>query len=113
MLAAVAISLVACASFKDTAGRSLASVAITADSAMKGWAQWVALGKATDGQQATVKDAYGKYQASMAIATNAYMAGVITGDTIGWERAASVLEANQVGLISLITTFQTQTKIQP
>lgn len=95
-----------CATTQTTAGKLLASTAITVDGAMQGWATWVAAGQSNPQQEAQVKAAYQKYQASMALASSAYAALAAGGDKTAWETAANLLTANQNALLAIITSFQ-------
>jgi len=104
LLAAVSVVLITgCANV----GKSLATTAVTVDSAMQGWATYVALGNATEEQEAQVKTAYAKYQASMRIARDAYVAAATAGNKDLYTSAAEVLEANQFALLSMLSFFQT------
>ncbi len=107
-LVALGLVLAACTTFKSTAGKTLASSALTVDAAMKGWATWVVKMNVPETQQSPVRDAYLKYQASMAVATNAYNTAVLTGDQTGWQQAQNILQNNQQALLNLIRSFQTR-----
>ena len=109
LIALLTLLVVGCASTQTTAGKLLASTAVSADAGMKAWAIWVANGQATPAQEVVVKSAYEKYQASMAIASAAYTQLATTTDKTAWQSAASVLQANQTALLNLITQFQTST----
>lgn len=104
---AVAVLATACASMQTTAGRTLSSVALTADATMQGWAMWVAEGQATAQQQEQVKAAYVKYQASMKVAKAAYNTLALNGDQTAWLQASAVLETNQQALLALTRIFMT------
>lgn len=99
------LALTGCASYMDTTAKGLSSVAITVDSSMKGWAQWVKMGKATVGDEAKVQAAYEKYQAAMATAESAYLA-VARLDTTEMRSALNVavaaLDGSKGDLINLI-----------
>lgn len=109
-LAAIALTafLLGCASTQNTAGKLLASSAVTVDGAMRGWAAWVAQGQATDDQQAKVRTAYAQYQSSMAVAQASFNTLVATGDASNWEKASTVLTANQQALMALTQMFVQQ-----
>lgn len=104
---ALALLVTGCATFQANAGKTLSSVAITVDAAMKGWAAYVVAGGATPDQETQVRAAYHKYQLSMSAAQSAYAALVATGDQPAWTQAASILTATQQQLVGLINSFQT------
>lgn len=93
----------------QTVGKTLSTTAVTVDSAMQGWATYVALGQANLEQELNVRNAYSKYQASMRLAKDAYLTAEETGNEAVFERAALVLEANAQALLALIQMFQTST----
>lgn len=93
----------------QTVSKTLSSTAVTVDAAMQGWATYVALGQANLEQELSVRNAYGKYQASMRLAKDAYLTSVETGDDAIFDRAARILEANAQSLLALIQMFQTST----
>jgi hypothetical protein len=62
---ALALLVIGCVTTQNTAGKLLASTAITVDGVMQGWAAWVVQGQATPPQEVKVKFAYAKYQESM------------------------------------------------
>lgn len=97
--------LVGCATFNDKAGKSLATVASTVDAAMKGYARYVVIAQLTDAQQAPVKAAYIKYQASMTVAEKAYIELVKNNDQTSWTAALNVLTATEADLLSLVSSF--------
>lgn len=102
--------LVGCATFDQNAGKTLASVAASVDAAMHGWATYVVTAKVSDADQAPVKAAYVKYQASMAAAEAAYIALVKSGSQPAWTAAKDALVASQSQLLALIQAFTTTTK---
>ncbi len=97
----------------QTVGKTLASTAVTVDAAMQGWATYVAMGNATAPQELQVKTAYLKYQASMKIAKDAYLAAETSGEDSIFDTAALVLENNAQALIALIQIFQQTTTVTP
>ena len=93
----------------DKAGKSLATVAQTVDSAMKGWATWVAQGNSNEQEEAKVKALYTKYQSTMAIARNAYSAVAIEGTPESKQIFSNILialAASQSDILNLINSFQ-------
>src|SRR5207247_7755155 len=89
ILAALLTLLPACATYKQTAGKLLASTALTVDAAMRSWATVVKMGKATDDQQAKVRSAYEQYQLAMQAAEAAYVVLTGKGERGGWLIASS------------------------
>ena len=105
-IALVALAfLVGCATFNDKAGKSLATVASTVDAAMKGYARYVVIAQLNDTQQAPVKAAYVKYQASMTVAEKAYIELVKNNDQTSWTAALNVLNATEADLLALVSSF--------
>lgn len=66
--------------WQSVAGRFLATTATTVDGAMQGWAAYVVTSKTPDTNQAPVRQLYAEYQAVFAVATNAYVLAVSTGN---------------------------------
>jgi len=87
---------------QNAPGRILATAVQSVDSAMQGWASYVALGRATDAQQASVRALYEKYQAAESAAETAYVAAAKLGDATIFERASVSLRAAQNDLLQLI-----------
>ena len=99
-------SMIGCASFQSNAGKSLATIASTVDAAMKGWAAYVvASGQVSDSQQASVRDAYLKYQACMVTAQAAYNGLASNSDQTAWNQALAALNAAQGTLVQLVSAF--------
>lgn len=94
--------------FQTVAGKFLETTAVTVDSAMKGWAIWVATGKATDADQATVKTYYVQYQVYMETATNLYTVAIKTGDTTLFLQASNNLQAASTKLSTVTSTPNTK-----
>jgi len=88
---------------QTTAGKLLASTAMTVDSTMKGWATYVAANHVPDEKQKSVKDAYQKYQLAMSVAAISY--GTMANGTNNWESASKALTASSTALTTLITSF--------
>lgn len=106
----VAFLATGCATYLENTGKTLASVAITVDGAMKGWASWVKSGHATQGDEDKVKAAYEKYQLAMQTAEDAYL-GVAKLDSTDTENALSVaLAALDGSKGDLLTIVQQLTK---
>ncbi len=111
LLIAVALLLLGgCASFNNTAGKLLASTAITADKAMQGWATYVVINKVPDNDpsQVKVRAAYAKYQMAMAAAQAAYIGATSTGDKTIWGQAAAMLTSSASELSAIVLSFTSQ-----
>jgi hypothetical protein len=109
MVASIGMMLVGCQMFKSgssfqvVAGKFLSTTALTVDASMKGWASWVAAGKATDPEQIQVKTYYAQYQFYMFAATNAYTLAVTTGNLAAFVGPSNDLQ-NVSSKISLVTS---------
>jgi len=112
MAVAAMLSSCACTTWQDSAGKSLASASVSVDAAMKGWAVWVANGHATLEQEAKVRDAYGKYQAAMRLASNTYQSAVAAKDKSLMKIAMNVVAESRQSFLALIAEF-TQRKAAP
>lgn len=102
-----------CASIEVNTYRTAGTIANTVDAAMKAWGAWVANGQATAGQIATVKDAYGKYQASMAVlndAVSAYYASQGANQP-ALQVALGALQSSSDDLLNLLRAFMPKGKI--
>lgn len=101
----LSFSILGCSTYQQTTGKMLASVAITVDGSMKGWASWVKMGKATQSEQDNVKSAYEKYQLAMQTAEDAYLA-VLKLDTTDTENALKValaaLDGAKADLVNIV-----------
>ena len=90
----------------NSPGRTLATVAVTVDHAMQGWAVWVHQGNATPSQEDKVMKAYLRYQKAMATAQKAYQTYYATNDqgviTVSFAEVASCRDE----LISLIAELK-------
>ncbi len=106
----IAILLLGCASFNNTAGKLLVSAAMTVDASMKGWASYVVAGGSTPEQENEVKTLYKKYQAAMSVAQTAYVAAASGGDKTVWNNASAALTASSGALSSLVQTFMMKGK---
>ena len=101
------VALVGCASFQNSAGKTLASVATTVDAAMKGWAAYVVAGGASEVQQNEIKVLYRQYQIAMFAAETAFIELSKTGDRTSWSQAEPNLVKVQTSLLGTIKTLQT------
>ena len=92
-----------CASRETTAYRTLGVTANLVDGAMNGWGDWVRAGRATTSEQAAVRYAYERYQATMAVARKAVVAAkTAPAGTDTLATALKVVESNQASLVNLI-----------
>lgn len=92
-----------CATYKSTAGKTIASIDKVVDGAMKDWAIYVKVHGATPKQENTVRDYYERYQTVLVQVKVAYANMMSTGDKTIWEDASkSLLEAS--GLVIQVIT---------
>jgi hypothetical protein len=91
----------------DTAGRVLVTSVQAVDSAMQGWANYVALGKATPAQELAVFTAYEKYQSDESAAQFALLVTLDNHNDPLWTRARDALTAAQSDLLKLVNQFTT------
>lgn len=102
-LATVSVAVTGCANWKQTTYKTAGTVTITADTAMKAWAEYVVAGLAKPDQEAKVRDAYGKYQASMMAVLDAGKAATASGNQTAlqnWFAAAAAAQANLVNVVN-------------
>ena len=92
----------------QTSGKFLATTVTTVDAAMKGWAEYVVIGGATEQQQMSVKAAYEKYQVAEQAAEAAYVAAAKYGDDQAWLAASAALQESRTALFTLIASFNPQ-----
>ncbi len=98
--------LMGCAtSWQNNAGKTLATTAQTVDAAMKGWGMYVVTANPPERQQATVRDAYGKYQIAMDGAVKAYNTAVTLQDQSAYTQASGALLAASKDILALIAAF--------
>lgn len=101
LVCALSIGAAGCQT-QNATGRVLVTTVQTVDAAMQGWAQWVAAGQASAGDEAKVSHAYGVYQAAELAAEKAYVAAAGAPDSAVWVQASAALKAAQVELIALV-----------
>ncbi|MHB1309327.1 MAG: hypothetical protein ACYC23_19795 [Limisphaerales bacterium] len=93
-----------CASFEQTAYRSLGTTTTLVDGAMNGWGDWVRAGQATAGDEAQVRAAYEHYQLAMAAARSTVLATTADSATESdLERALAAVDAASAALVQLIS----------
>ncbi len=106
--------LCGCASNWQTAtGKSLATIAQTVDTAMKGWATYVVVAKVQESQQARVRAAYIQYQVAFNTALTAYGGAVSAADQSLLGKTQAALVASQQSLLALITSLSTPKSATP
>ncbi len=103
--------LCGCATWQQSTGKSLVSVVITVDAAMKGWKVWVKEGLATPDDEARVKAAYQHYQSILDVTLQAYSAAVAIKDKQMAAQAVAALNNSSSNLVDLVRVF-TQPKTQ-
>ena len=99
-------ALIGCASPEQGAYRTIGVITNTVDGSMNGWGDYVLAGLATANEQAAVRAAYERYQASLRLARIATSAATTTPD--GATQLDTALAATQAAsgqLISLVQTF--------
>lgn len=110
LTAFMSLLLCGCAttSWEQATGKSLASIAQSVDSAMKGWAKYAALRdiRTNNIVYTRVQAAYEDYQKAMNGALAAYNAAILSKDQSGWAQAANALSAAQQSLLNLITELE-------
>lgn len=106
---ALVLMATACATFQQNAGKTLATVASTVDLVMRGWATYVVVdGAVSVEKQDKVREAYAKYQISMATAQAAYNGLSTSAGKPAWDQALAVLNASSGSLIQLVNAFMPQ-----
>jgi hypothetical protein len=94
--------------WQDATGKSLASIAQSVDSAMKGWAAYAAAKDIRPDNivHTRVQAAYAEYQLAFSSALSAYNAAVLSNNQSGWLKASEALTAAQQSLVQLITQLE-------
>lgn len=103
---ALLLFLSACTTFKENAGKFLASEAATVDASMKAWAIYVVTTHVSEADQAPIKALYVQYQAQMALAEKAYVAMVYSTTPAtqdAFTTAQAALTNAELGLTTKIT----------
>jgi hypothetical protein len=94
-----------CSSWQSTTHKSVGTVAISGDAAMKAWAAYVHSGKATAEGEAKVKRAYERYQASMNAIIDVGKSATTSTNKATIEIIAASAVAAQENLIKTIEAF--------
>lgn len=106
LIMSLALLTSGCVTWQHSAGKILASTALTVDAAMKSWAIYVVTNHPSAVKEASVKDAYGKYQLAMKAASDAYGVAATAKDQSPWLVARDALNVASTTLTALITAFQ-------
>lgn len=116
-LIALAVALLVapgCKSPEQAAYRATGSIIIAVDSAMQGWGDYVRAGLATPEEEAKVRLAYERYQASIRLART--MADAYTSDQVDKvtiDTTFSALDMAKNDLLTLIQSFRKSTTPKP
>lgn len=114
-LIAMLTLFVGCAIFptwKDAAGKSLATTAQTVDAAMKGWAMYVVTQNPPTNLQAKVRQAYGDYQVSFDAALKTYNVAVTLNNPDVLTPALANLEFSKQNFLGTVSTNTLNTLIK-
>jgi hypothetical protein len=101
----ISTPLVSCSSWKATTYKSVGSTVITADSAMRVWAVYVAAGKATADREAQVRLAYNRYRTAMNAVIDAGKIATTANNTAAFDVAIDVASSAQSNLVAIIRLF--------
>lgn len=111
ILASASFTLTGCGSTpQKIAYQAAGTTVVTVDTAMSGWGAYVAVKHPGTNEEMTVKNAYEKYQASMAVVCDAGAAYSATGGTnatatAAFNQAIANSSQNLTDLEKLITTY--------
>ncbi len=105
LLALTTMFLSGCAGWQQDGGKTLATVAVTVDSAMKGWATYCATHDVPQDEHGAVRNSYIRYQIAMKSASEAYQAAVMLKDKSAWQQVQGALLASKDDIVTLIKTF--------
>lgn len=108
--AVVATSCGGCSSWRSATHKTVGTVVITSDAAMKTWAAYVHAGKATTNQEAQVKAAYEKYQAAMNTVIDAAKSATTSTNKAAMDVVINLATVAQGNLVNLITTLTAKPK---
>lgn len=98
-----------CAGWQQDGGKTLATVAVTVDSAMKGWATYCATHDVPQEEHGAVRSAYERYQIAMRAAALAYQAAAQVGDKGSWLEARAAVLAAKDSIVQLVQQFTHKT----
>lgn len=104
-LATVSVGLTGCGTWQQTTYKTAGTITITADTAMKAWAEYVVAGHAKPDQEVKVRDAYAKYQAAMLTVLDVGKAATANGSTNGLQQWFQAATAAQAHLVDVVNAF--------
>lgn len=110
LLAVVGLVLTGCAT-QNAAGRLLATTAITVDSSMQGWGEYVRSGQASEADEVVVRGLYARYQVCFRAAKEIYQQGAGSTEPFDgaqgrqWEEAAEALRNSRQVLINAVNAL--------
>lgn len=99
------VCVVGCASWKSNTYKTVGTTVITADTAMKAWAVYVAAGKATPAKEEQVRAAYDRYRASMNAVIDVGKAATTSPDLATFDVVIFAASAAQSNLVAIISAF--------
>lgn len=105
MLVATPVITSSCTSWQTTTQKTVGTVAISGDAAMKSWAAYVHSGLATAEQERKVRGAYERYQASMNAIIDVGKSATTSTNRPLIERIALTAVAAQSNLLQTIHAF--------
>lgn len=108
----LAVLVTACSSWRATTYKSVGTVVITADAAMKSWAMYVASGEATEDQERVVRSAYSKYQRAMMVVLDVGKTSTTLTNTAALDLVIASATSAQADLIKAVKAFVPPT-LQP
>lgn len=98
--------LVSCSSsWRSTSYKTAGTTIITADTAMKAWAIYVANGKANPEQEQKVREAYDKYRASMSVVVDVGKASTTSTNLAMLDVVVITANIAQSNLVAVIAAF--------
>jgi len=99
------IIAVGCSNWKQTSHKTVGTAAISSDAAMQAWAAYVHAGLAKTNQEAQVKFAYERYQASMNAVIDIGKTATTSTNMTALDIAVRVATDAQANLVKLVETF--------
>jgi len=105
LLAFCSMQFAGCKSPETVAYKVTGATVLTVDAAMNAWGDYVRAGRATDAQQAKVREVYGKYLAAIQLERAAVLSYKANGDTNAISRVIGTVSASSSEVIGLIQAF--------
>jgi hypothetical protein len=99
------IIAVGCGGWRQSAHKTVGTVVISGEAAMQSWAAYVHTGQAKTNQEAQVKFAYERYQASMNAVIDVGKSATTTTNKTALGIAVRAATDAEVSLVNLIETF--------